>query len=371
MTASFNPRRPRPERRRQQALSPPRGYWLLLLRGSGSNPGCSLLLPQRALLVNLLLLAAVLLLATASLSLGSVKLSPLEVWNALRGQGTALQQLVVQELRLQRVIAGLTTGAAFALSGCLMQTLARNRLATPGMIGIDNAATAFAVASVIGSGIALAPLAMSLVGAATATALAFGLSGEAGRRGYRFIIAGIGIGAIAGALTQFMLSRVAIDDANAAFPWTVGSLNARNPGATALLTGGLILGLLLALRLARSLALLQLSDAVSIGLGINLNRARRNGLILSVLLTGLAVAVAGPVGLVALLGPEIARSLHRHRGIPLIGSALAGASLMLAADLAGRLMLAPLEIPVGIVTAVVGSPYLLWMLLNPSFRNSP
>jgi iron complex transport system permease protein len=81
------------------------------------------------------------------------------------------------------------------------------------------------------------------------------------------------------------------------------------------------------------------------------------------------VAVAGPVGLVALLGPEIARMLCRHRGVPVLASALAGALLMLLADLAGRLLLAPMEIPVGIVTAVVGSPYLLWMLLNPSFRS--
>ncbi|WP_432698202.1 FecCD family ABC transporter permease [Marinobacterium sp. YM272] len=350
-------------------LFTPPGYWLLT--GRLGTRSVSLLIPQRATLVNAVLLLLILVAATASLSLGELPLSPSEVWQAIRGEGPALQQLVVQQLRLQRVLAGVATGAAFALSGCLMQTLSRNRLATPGIIGIDNAATAFAVASVLGTGLALTPPAMSLVGAATATALAFGLSGDSGRRGYRFIIAGVAIGAVAGALTQFMLSRVAIDDANAAFPWTVGSLNARNSEATLLLGLALLPCLLLALRWASALKLVQVSDAVSLGLGVNLKQVRRNGLMLSVLLTGLAVAVAGPVGLVALIGPELARTLCKHRGVPLLAATLCGALIMLLADLVGRLMLSPLEIPVGIVTAVVGSPYLLWMLLNPSFRSQP
>lgn len=348
---------------------PPQGFWLFRF-GSGTTP-CSLLLPKRALRVNALLTLLLLLVMTLSLGSGTVSLSPAEVWQALWHEGPALNQLVVNQLRLQRVLAGLATGAAFALAGCLMQTLSRNRLATPGIIGIDNAATAFAVASVVGTGMTLAPSAMALAGAATACALAFGLSGESGRSGYRFIATGIGIGAIAGALTQFMLSRVAIDDANAAFPWTVGSLNARNSQATTLLGCGLLVSIPLALKLARALQLVQVSDAVSIGLGINLRRVRLYGLILSVLLTGLAVAVAGPVGLVALLGPEIARGLCRHQGVPLIASALTGALIMLLADLVGRLVLVPLEIPVGIVTAIVGSPYLLWMLVKPGYKNTP
>ena len=347
----------------------PAGFWLWRYRSAERD--WSLLIPRRALGVNLLLTVLLLTAATASLGLGDVKLSPLQVWHALLGDGSVLHQLVVRELRLQRVLAGIATGAAFALSGCLMQTLARNRLATPGIIGIDNAATAFAVASVVGTGLSLAPSAMSLAGAATATALAFGLAGDSGTRGYRFIIAGVGIGAIAGAITQFMLSQAAIDDANAAFPWTVGSLNARNPEATALLGIGLLLGLVWALRLARPLQLVQVSEAVSISLGVDLKRVRRQSLALSVLLTGLAVAVAGPVGLVALLGPEVARTLCRHRGVSLLAAALSGALLMLLADLAGRLLLAPLEVPVGIVTALIGSPYLLWMLLNPSYRSQP
>lgn len=348
----------------QTMALPPTGYLRIPL--SSSARGWNLLLEKRTVVINSLLLVALVVASIASLSLGTVRLGPTEVLASLMGEGSQIHQFVVQELRLKRVLAGIATGAAFALSGCLMQTLARNRLATPGIIGIDNAATAFAVASVVGTGISLAPSATSLVGAATATALAFGLAGGSGTQGYRFIVAGLGIGAIAGAVTQVMLSRVAIDAANAAYPWTVGSLNARNSLATTILGAGLAIGLLLALTLGRRLRILLFADPVVIGLGVQLRRVRFFGLCLSVLLTGLAVAVSGPVGLVALLGPEIARTLARYQGVPLLASALAGAILMVLADLVGRLMLAPLEVPVGIVTAVVGSPYLLWILLRRS-----
>ncbi len=343
------------------------GYWRL----KAFNQRITLLVSQRATWVNMGLVLAVLAASTMSLGMGSVQLSPAEVWLALAGEGPAMHQLVVKELRLMRVLAGIGTGAAFALAGCLMQTLARNRLATPGIIGIDNAATAFAVASVVGVGSALAPPAMSLVGAITATALIFALAGSSGTQGYRFIVVGLGIGAIAGAGTQLILSWVAIDDANAAFPWTIGSLNARSPDAFKLLCAGLALGVFFAYRLAKGLNALRLSETVPTTLGFNIKRLRAASLVLAVFLTGLAVAVAGPVGMVALLGPEIARALCRHRGLPILASALAGALLMVLADLLGRIMLAPLEIPVGIVTAVVGSPYLLWMLLNPNFRSQP
>ncbi|MGM0569899.1 MAG: FecCD family ABC transporter permease [Pseudomonadota bacterium] len=317
-----------------------------------------------------LALAAVLSLAMAmSLALGTLSVPLDGLWDALTGQGNAMHRFVVQELRLPRVLAGALTGAAFALAGCLMQTVARNRLATPGIIGIDNAATAFAVASVVGTGISLAPSAMALGGAATATALAFGLAGANGTRGYRFIIAGLGIGAIAGAVTQVMLSRVAIDAANAAFPWTVGSLNARSATAVSVLAAGLVVGWIAALLLGPSLNTLQFSDPVAINLGTRLKRVRALSLACAVLLTGLAVAVAGPVGMVALLAPELARALSRPGKVPLTASALAGAGFMVTADLAGRLLLAPLELPVGLITAIVGAPYLIWILVKPSSRS--
>ncbi len=330
----------------------------------------SCLLDRRALRRNLLLLGLVILASIASLAIGTVALSPWQVIQALFGYGDALSQFVVQDLRLQRLLAGIYTGAAFSLAGCLMQTLARNRLATPGIIGIDNAAMAFAVSSVVSTAISIAPSAMALAGAATATALAFGLAGSSGTRGYRFIVAGIGIGAIAGAMTQLMLSQVDIDTANAAYPWTVGSLSARPELMVNILGAGLLFCLIACLLLTHLFSLLPFSDAVITGLGSSTKWLRLSSLSLSIILTGLAVAVAGPVGLVALIGPEMARVFARYRGIPLIGSALAGAFIMVVADLVGRTVLSPIELPVGIVTSVVGGPYLIWILIRQRSKST-
>nr|WP_244913316.1 iron ABC transporter permease [Salinicola socius] len=348
------------------AVTPPPGSWRLSWTLGGRDH--SMLIERRACFACLGLLAVLLAVCLLSLCLGSVALSPRQALAGLFGHGEPMSVFVVQELRLVRLAAGVATGAAFSLSGCLMQTLARNRLATPGIVGIDNGATAFAVASVVGLGTSLAPPPMALAGAATATAITFALANDVGTRGYRFIVTGIGVGAVFGALTQLLMARVAIDTANAAYPWTVGSLNARDGTALTWLWCGLAIGLLAACYLSRAMRVLRFSDAVAQGLGYRVRGCRYLALVVSVALAALAVAVAGPVGLVGLIGPEIARQLSSHRGISLIASALSGAIIMVASDLVGRLLLAPIEVPVGIVTAIVGSPFLLWILLRPAPR---
>ncbi|PRY66624.1 iron complex transport system permease protein [Vreelandella songnenensis] len=340
-------------------VTPPSGYWWW------GGRGASVLIEQRAVWVNLGLLLALVLASIAYLCLGSLALDPREVIGALAGQGSMMTTFMVQELRLPRLVAACLTGGAFALAGILMQTLARNRLATPGIIGIDNGATAFAVASVVGLSVSLAPSAMALTGAVTAAVLTFGLAAGSGTQGYRFIVAGIGVGAVFGAITQLLLARVAIDTANAAYPWTVGSLNARAGGSVQLLAVGLALGLIAALALARSLTILRFSEATANGLGVNAKARRMQILLLSVVLTALAVAVAGPVGMVGLIGPEIARALSTPRHVPVVAATLSGALVMVLADLAGRTLLAPIELPVGIVTAIIGGPWLLWILMRP------
>ena len=339
----------------------PHGYGLLRLGR------LSLLWHRRSLMVGLALLAA--LAAAFLFCLSGDGLGAGQAIAALRGQGDPFQPLLVRELRLPRLLAGLLSGAALGAAGCLMQTLARNRLATPGMVGLDNGATAFAVASIVAVPTSLAPSALALTGAASAAALTFLLAAGAGARGYRFIVVGLGIGALFGALTNLMLARADIDAANAAYPWTVGSLNARPPLAVWLLAGGLALGLPAARLLTRPLTTMRFSDSVAIGLGVRLGAMRIATLALSVALTGLAVAVAGPVGLVALIAPEAARYLGGQHGVPVLNAALAGALLTLLADWLGRTLLAPIEIPVGIVMAVIGAPYLLWIILRqPSGR---
>lgn len=339
----------------------PRGYWLLQAAGT------SLLVHRRGAWAGLALIAAIFLVAIGSLSFGTPTLPLSGVLTALTGSGDPIHAFMLQELRLPRVTAGLLSGAALGIGGCLLQTLARNRLATPGIIGIDDGATAFAVASIVAIPTSLAPPMLALIGAATAAALAFGLGGG-GSRGYRFIVVGIAVGALFGALTNFMLARTNIDSANLAYPWTVGSLNARAPSTVIMLAACLAVCLPAAKMLGRDLQLLRFSDHVAVSLGTRVKRTRLAILVVTVLLTAAAVAVAGPVGLVSLAAPEIARHLTGHRGVPVINSALAGALLMIAADWTGRTAFAPIEIPVGVITAIVGGPYLLWILLREPRR---
>lgn len=347
------------------SVSRPPGY--LLLRAGA----LSLLLHRRTTWVFVALSALLALTCVFSLSVGGPRPLPLaDTLSTLLGGGTRMQRLLIMELRVPRVLAGLYSGAALGAAGCLMQTLARNRLATPGIIGIDSGATAFAVASIVGLATSLAPASLALAGAATAAALTFLLATGAGARGYRFIVVGIAVGAIFGALTNLMLARAAIDAANAAYPWTVGSLNARPKSSVMLLGYCLPILLLISLLLTRGLAAMRFNDSVAIGLGVRLQAMRIGTLIVTVCLTGLAVAVCGPVGLVALIAPEAARYLGGQHGVPVLNSALTGAILTVFADWIGRGILAPIEIPVGIILAIIGGPYLLWILLRSSSRKT-
>jgi iron complex transport system permease protein len=346
------------------ATAPP-GTWRLALRDR------SLLVDRRAFVSAAVLAVLVVAAVAAALAIGTASVPPVRTLPAVVGVGEAREVLLVQQLRMPRIAAGLAVGAALGVAGVLLQTLARNRLATPDTVGLNDGATAFAVASVVAVSTTVTPSAFALVGSATAAALAIGLAGGAGRHGYRFLVVGLGVGAALGSVTNLVLARAPIDEANRAVPWTIGSLNSRSPTAVAVLAVGLAVVLPAAVVLGRQLRLLRLADAVVTGLGQRVRRTRLAVIAVAVVAAGLSVAVAGPLGLVALVAPEIARRAAGPRGVPVVGSALAGALVVLLADLAGRTVAAPLELPAGLVTAVVGGPYLLWLLLTTRTRRMP
>jgi iron complex transport system permease protein len=346
------------------APAPP-GTWRLAAAGR------SVLVDRRAVIAATALGLLVVLVVAVSLATGTARVSPLDTLPAALGSGAPRDVLLVQRLRLPRVVAGVLVGAALGIAGVLLQTLARNRLATPDTVGLNDGATAFAVASVVAVSTSLGPSALALVGSATAAALTLGLAGGTGQRGYRFLVVGLGVGAALGALTQLMLARAPIDAANQAFPWTVGSLSTRSPMAVSLLAVGVSVALPIAVVLGRQLRMLRLADAVVIGLGLPVSRVRVMVVAVAVVTAGLSIAAAGPLGLVALIAPEIARKAAGPRSVAVLGSALAGSLVVLLADLLGRTAAAPLELPVGIVTAVVGGPYLLWLLLTTRTRRIP
>ncbi len=348
---------------RRPSYKAPAGFWLLRL-----GPWTQLV-SRRSFIAGVLLLLLLACACLASLALGGSRSIPVkDVLLVLAGQGDTVSQLLINTLRMPRILAAVLTGAALGAAGCLMQTLARNRLATPGIVGLDNGATAFAVASIVATSTSLLPSVLALSGAATAAVLTFAMASGSGSRGYRFIVTGIGVGAMFSALTNLMLSQAPIDAANRAYPWTVGSLNGASPVAITALAAGLFFGLPWACLLGRQLAAMGFSERVSISLGVRLGVLRVTTLAATVWLTALGVAVAGPIGLVALIAPEIARYLARQRGVPVLNSAWSGSLLMVVADWIGRNIMSPIEVPVGIVMAIIGGPYLIWIVLRQPDR---
>jgi len=304
------------------------------------------------------------LVAFYALYVGNEEQGVIGVLLALIGQGDDFLNFLIFELRVPRILAAIIAGAGLGAGGCLLQTMARNRLATPNIVGLDNGATAFAIASIVAIPLSLATPLLALAGAATAAALAFGLSGGMGSKGYRFIVMGVGIGAVFGAVTNFMLARTDMDSANAAYPWTVGSLNARPEEAIWWMFFCLVFCLPLGAWLTRSLNVMRLSDEVAINLGVSMRLTRWMTMVVTVCLTGFAVALTGPVGMIALVAPEAARHLIAANRVSIWHAAIFGSLFLLLADLVGQRLWAPIEIPVGLITAVVGSPYLIWLLLR-------
>ncbi|MFJ4876715.1 FecCD family ABC transporter permease [Streptomyces sp. NPDC088745] len=284
--------------------------------------------------------------------------------SGLLGTGDSATVMLVRDFRLPRIAVGLMVGAALGIAGCLTQTLAGNRLATPDVIGVNDGATAAVVATVVGSSTGmigdwwLGPL-----GAAAAAMVVVACAGGAGHAGYRVLVVGIGVSTVIGAVTDLVMSRENDNTAGGVFLWTVGSLNGRDWGVGTSLVYLLLLLVPLALVAGSRLQLLRFDDDMAATLGVNVSRVRAVTLALAVVLSGIAVGIGGPIAFVALAAPVLAARLSGPTRVPVLGSALVGAALVAGADALGRVV-APVEIPVGVVTSVLGGPFLLWVLFG-------
>jgi len=299
----------------------------------------------------------------AGVSMGDFPIPLGEVLRALVGLGDPDSDLVVRVLRLPRALTGLLVGLAFGLSGAIVQELARNPLASPDVIGITAGAGAAAVAVIVLGGTTAATVAGgALAGALVTMAAVYVLAYRRGVTGYRLVLVGIGITFALTGLTNYLLTRARIGDVQRATVWLTGSLNGRGWEQLGPLAVALAVLVPLALALGRRLRALQLGDDVARALGVRVDRTRALLLVAAVGLAAVATASAGPIGFVALVAPQVARRLVGGGSIALVPSALAGACLVLLSDLAARRLFAPAELPVGVVTAVIGAPYLLWLL---------
>ena len=321
----------------------------------------------RAVVVGGTVLALAAGLVLLALVLGDFAVPLDQVWGALTGaEGPA--GTVVRELRLPRALAALGVGAALAVSGALFQTLVRNPLGSPELIGFTQGASAGAVAGIVVVGLTGGALALSALGGGVLTAVAvYLLAVRRGLLGARLVLVGIGIGAMLNAVTWWLLTRAELATARTATVWLVGSLNAKGWDDVTLLVGALVVLGPLALVAGRALRLVELGDDVARALGLGLRRAQLLLVALAVAAVAVGVAVAGPVPFIALVAPQVARRLVRGPGIGLGTSALVGAVLLLAADLLAQ-HVPPTALPVGVMTGLLGGVYLGWLLRRDGRR---
>ncbi len=297
-----------------------------------------------------------------SISVGDFTVPLSDVVAAVFGFGSDDADFIVRTLRLPRALTGVLVGVAFGLSGAIFQTLARNPLASPDIIGIDAGAGAAAVFCIIILDTTAGITALGALGGALVAALAiYVLAWRSGVSPYRLVLVGIGVAAVLTAVTQYLLTRAEIFEAQRAVVWLTGSLNGRGwddvrTGLVAVVVLVPALALLL-----RSLRMMQLGDDAAKGLGVRVERDRLLLVLVAVAFAALATAAAGPIIFVAFVAGPIARRLTNDP-LAIWTSALVGALVVVLSDILARRLFAPTELPVGVITGIVGAPYLLWLL---------
>ncbi|MCT7355549.1 iron chelate uptake ABC transporter family permease subunit [Streptomyces sp. 15-116A] len=326
--------------------------------------GLSVRLDVRALTVVVLLLLAALTASVVLIGTGDFPISTADVIRTLLGEGNAGQEFIVNELRLPRVLVGLLVGASLGLGGALFQAISRNPLGSPDVLGLGQGATAGAlVMIVLFSGTAEQITAGALVGGLVTGFAIYLLAWKRGVHGYRLVLVGIGVSAIVTAVNGYLLTKSDIVDAAQAVVWMTGSLDGRDwDQVWPLLTLCAVL-VPLVLANSRGLRMMEMGDDVSYALGVRVERVRMLLMVSAVLLTASATAAAGPVAFVALTAPQLARRLTRSPGPNLLPSLCMGAALLVTADWISQRAFGADQLPVGVVTGVLGGAYLLWLLV--------
>lgn len=302
--------------------------------------------------------------AVVSIGSGDYPLSPGEVVTTLLGQGDKMDAFIVNELRLPRVATALAVGIALGLSGAVFQALVRNPLGSPDVLGFTQGASAGALTVMLiagGSGLAVASGAVA--GGLLTGAVMLLVAGRAGAHGYRLVLVGIGLSAILTGVIGYLLTKAQIIDAAQATLWLTGSLDGRDWEDVLPLAVLLVLVVPLLVLASRALVMLEMGDQSAGALGVPVGRLRMLLYVGSVLLVSFAAAAAGPVAFVALTAPHLARRLTRAPGPNLFASATMGAVLLVVADWVAQRAFSGHQLPVGVVTGLLGGGYLVWLLV--------
>ena len=310
-----------------------------------------------------------------SLNMGSLSIKPLDVLKTLIGQGSKAQEIAIFKLRLPRIVIGILVGTALATSGAILQGVTKNDLADSGILGINSGSALFVVMYIyfmngnVYDGISnltifTMPI-VALTGAIFAAALIYMLSWNKGINSSRLLLIGIGVNiAFSSLLTIFQL-KFTTQEFNRVMAWTSGSIWGSNWKYVMAILPFILILMFLTIYKSRYLDALNLGDEVSTGLGIEVEKERRKLLIYAVILSGVATSVAGSIGFLGLVAPHIARKLVGPKHSKLIPtSALIGTLILLVGDTISRNIIAPMEIPVGIVVAIIGVPYFIYLMLS-------
>ncbi|GGP18070.1 iron chelate uptake ABC transporter family permease subunit [Nonomuraea glycinis] len=322
----------------------------------------SLRVAPRALAVTALLLVIACAAALAAISTGEFFVSVPDILTALFGQGTPVAELIVSKLRAPRVATGLLVGAAFGVSGAIFQSLTRNPLGSPDFIGFTAGASTGGILAVVAGGSALTIAGGALTGCVVTALLVYALAFRRGVQGYRLVLVGIGVNALLLSANSYLLTRANINDAATAGAWLTGSLSGRGWDHAIPVALALVVLLPVCAAVARPLRMIEMGDDSARAMGINVERVRAAAIVSGVLLCGVATAAAGPVVFVALAAPQLAQRLTRSPGVTLASSALMGAVLLTVSDLLAQRLLAPTQLPVGVLTAAIGGTYLAFLL---------
>ena len=316
-------------------------------------------------------LVALAALAVAGLALGAVRIAPADAWRALTGVGDPATVVIVRDLRLPRVVLAALVGAALALSGAAQQGVLRNPLAEPYLLGVSGGAAvgtvlaiSLGVVSERGAGLSLLPLA-GFAGSVAAVVLVLLVARAAGGAGDRrtLLMAGVVVGAFANAAIMILLASAPPDAVRNALWWMMGSVASADWRTVTTLATWLTIGGLYLAFVARDVDVLALGAEPAAALGVDAERTGRRVFLASALVAAASVAAAGLVGFVGLIVPHLVRraGLRRHRAL-FAGSALAGAALVVGADILARTVRAPVELPLGAVTALLGVPFFVLRL---------
>lgn len=325
-------------------------------------------LDRRSIVVCAALALAVVALATLALMTGSYHLGIGQVASALTGGESGLVQTIVLEWRLPRVAAAVVFGAALGVSGAIFQSLLRNPLADPSVIGFSQGSyTGALVVLLVVNGTYLQLALGALVGGMATAVVVYGLAYRRGVQGFRLIVVGIGVSAMLASLNTWLILKADLDQAISAAAWGAGSLNGVSWLQVAVGGGCIGVLFLLAGALSRPMRQLELGDDAAAAQGVRVSPVRLALVLVGVALTAVVTAASGPIAFISLVAPQIARRLARTAGITLVPAALVGALLCLGADHLAQ-HVAPTPLPVGIITVMLGGGYLGYLLFTEARR---